>query len=95
VFYQLEVGIYAAELSGRPNSSASATPRHSSYEACVLWMKAIMLEILVYYHDVLRYTIYATSDKVQELRNQGFYVEVRAIPLQDKSSAQLVPSGQH
>lgn len=54
-----------------------------------------MLEILVYYHDVLRYTIYATSDKVQELRNQGFYVEVRAIPLQDKSSAQLVPSGQH
>ncbi len=40
-----------------------------------------MLELLVYYHDVLRYTIFANLDKVQELRNQGFYVEVRAAPV--------------
>ncbi len=40
-----------------------------------------MLELLVYYHDVLRYTIFANSDKAQELRNQGFYVEVRPVPV--------------
>ena len=40
-----------------------------------------MLELLVYYHDVLRYTIFANADKAQELRNQGFYVEVRTIPV--------------
>ena len=45
-------------------------------------MEAIMYELLVYYHDVLRYTILGSPDKVQELRNQGFYVEVRAIPSQ-------------
>lgn len=41
-----------------------------------------MFQLLVYYHDVLRYTILGNPDKVQELRNQGFYVEVRAIPAQ-------------
>ena len=41
-----------------------------------------MFELLVYYHDVLRYTILGNPDKVQELRNQGFYVEVRAISVQ-------------
>lgn len=41
-----------------------------------------MFQILVYYHDVLRYTILGNPDKVQELRSQGFYVEVRAVPVQ-------------
>jgi hypothetical protein len=41
-----------------------------------------MLELKVYYHDVLRYTIIANWEKVQELRNQGFYVQVRAVPAQ-------------
>ena len=40
-----------------------------------------MFELLVYYHDVLRYTILGNSDKAQELRNQGFYVKARAIPI--------------
>ena len=40
-----------------------------------------MLELLVYYHDVLRYTILGNPDKVQELRSQGFYVEVRSVPV--------------
>ena len=39
-----------------------------------------MLELSVYYHDVLRYTIIANWDKVEELRNQGFYVQVKVIP---------------
>lgn len=41
-----------------------------------------MFQLLVYYHDVLRYTILGNPDKVQELRGQGFYVEVRTIPVQ-------------
>ena len=41
-----------------------------------------MFELLVYYNDVLRYTILGNSDKAQELRNQGFYVEARAIHVQ-------------
>ena len=41
-----------------------------------------MFQLLVYYHDVLRYTILGNPDKVQELQNQGFYVEVRAITKQ-------------
>ena len=40
-------------------------------------MEAIMLKLNVYYHDVLRYSILANWEKVQELRSQGFYVEVR------------------
>ena len=39
-----------------------------------------MLELCVYYNDVLRYTIFANWEKVQELRNQGFYVEVKPAP---------------
>jgi hypothetical protein len=38
-----------------------------------------MLELRVFYHDVLRYTMIANWDKVQELRNRGFYVQVRAV----------------
>lgn len=41
-----------------------------------------MLELSVYYHDILRYTIIANLDKVQELRNQGFYVQVKPAPSQ-------------
>lgn len=37
-----------------------------------------MLELRVYYHDALRYTIIANWGKVQELRSQGFYVEVKS-----------------
>jgi len=39
-----------------------------------------MLELHVYYHDVLRYTVIANWDKVQELRNEGFYVKVKEVP---------------
>ncbi len=35
-----------------------------------------MLELSVYYHDVLRYIIIANRDKVQELRDKGFDVRV-------------------
>ncbi len=38
-----------------------------------------MLEFRVYYHDVLRYTIISNWDKVNELRNLGFYVQVREV----------------
>ena len=38
-----------------------------------------VLELSVYYHDVLRYTIIANWDKVEELRSQGFYVQVKVI----------------
>jgi len=44
--------------------------------ACLL-MESIVVELFVYYNDVLRYTIIANLDKVQELRNQGFYVQVK------------------
>lgn len=40
---------------------------------------AAMLKLFVYCHDVLRYTIFANWGKVQELRNQGFYVEVKFV----------------
>lgn len=40
---------------------------------------AIMLKLCVYYHDVLRYTIFASWEKVQELRNHGFYVEIKPV----------------
>lgn len=36
-----------------------------------------MLKLNVYYNHTLRYTIFANWEKVHELRNQGFYVEVR------------------
>ena len=41
-------------------------------------MEAIMLEILVYYHDVLRYSVMGDWNKVNELQHQGFYVKVKA-----------------
>ena len=41
-----------------------------------------MFKLCVYYHDVLRYTIFANLEKVQELRNQGFYVVFKAVPNQ-------------
>lgn len=44
-------------------------------------MEAIMFTLLVYYHDVLRYTIFGNAEKAQELRSQGFYVEVRPAPV--------------
>ena len=44
-------------------------------------MEATMFTLLVYYHDVLRYTISGNVEKAQELRNQGFYVEVRPVPV--------------
>lgn len=40
-----------------------------------------MFTLLVYYHDVLRYTIFGTAEKAQELRNQGFYVEAKPAPV--------------
>jgi hypothetical protein len=45
-----------------------------------------MLELSVYYHDVLRYTIIANWEKVQELRNRGFYVQVKAVPAQSSGA---------
>ena len=38
-----------------------------------------MFKLCVYYHDVLRYTLVADMQKVQELRDQGFYVVVEAV----------------
>lgn len=43
-------------------------------------MEAILFELKVYYRDVLRYTIIASMDKAHELRNQGFYVQVKSVP---------------
>lgn len=40
-----------------------------------------MYTLRVYYHDVLRYTIIAGWDKVLELRNEGFYVVARPVPV--------------
>lgn len=40
-----------------------------------------MFTLLVYYHDVLRYTIFGNEEKAHELRAQGFYVELRPIPV--------------
>lgn len=45
-----------------------------------------MFELQVYYHDVLRYTIIASWDKVQELRNLGFHVQVKDSPDQGMRS---------
>ncbi|MDH4234300.1 MAG: hypothetical protein OEV15_04095 [Gallionella sp.] len=39
-----------------------------------------MFELNVYYDDVLRYAIIGNWGKVQELRDQGFYVQVKEIP---------------
>ena len=39
-----------------------------------------MFKLCVYYHDVLRYTVIANWEKIQELRGQGFYVEVMPAP---------------
>lgn len=44
-------------------------------------MEAILFELKVYFHDVLRYTIVASMDKAFELRNQGFYVQVKPVPV--------------
>ena len=38
-----------------------------------------MFKLSVYYHDVLRYIIFADLEKAQELRSHGFYVDVRAV----------------
>lgn len=37
-----------------------------------------MLEILVYYHDVLRYSILGDWERVRKLQQDGFYVKVKA-----------------
>jgi hypothetical protein len=50
-------------------------------------MGVIVFELSVYYHDVLRYTIIANLDKVQELRNEGYYVQVQAVPGQSYDGA--------
>lgn len=47
---------------------------------CIFLMEAIMREIRVYYHDVLRYATAGDWDKVQELRNNGFDVRVKEAP---------------
>jgi len=39
-----------------------------------------MLELSVYFDDVLRYTIIANWDKVQELRDKGLVVQVNEAP---------------
>jgi hypothetical protein len=39
----------------------------------------IMFKLCVYYHGVLRYTLVADMHKAQELRDQGFYVVVKAV----------------
>jgi len=39
-----------------------------------------MLELIVNSNDVLRYRIIGDWDKVQELRNRGYYVEVKSVP---------------
>jgi len=39
----------------------------------------IMFKLCVYYHGVLRYTLVADMEKAQALRDQGFYVVVKAV----------------
>jgi hypothetical protein len=39
-----------------------------------------MLELIVNSNDVLRYRIIGDWDKVQELRNRGYYVQVKLLP---------------
>lgn len=36
-----------------------------------------MLELLVYYHDVLRYSIMGDWNKVHQLQQEGYYVRVK------------------
>lgn len=36
-----------------------------------------MLEILVYYHDVLRYSILGDWQRVRQLQQEGYYVRVK------------------
>ena len=38
-----------------------------------------MFQLCVYYHGILRYTIVADMEKAQALREQGYYVVVKAI----------------
>ncbi|MGC2049522.1 MAG: hypothetical protein WA635_13055 [Gallionella sp.] len=38
----------------------------------------IMFKLCVYYNGVLRYTLVADMQKAQALRDQGFYVVVKA-----------------
>ena len=42
--------------------------------------KPEQFKLCIYYHNVLRYTIFGNLEKAQELRNQGFYVDVKRIP---------------
>jgi hypothetical protein len=58
-------------------------------------MEAIMFELQVYYHDVLRYTIIANWDKVQELRNLGFHVQIKEAPSQGLGSGGWHSSASH
>jgi hypothetical protein len=39
----------------------------------------IMFKLCVYYNGVLRYTLVADMEKAQALRDQGFYVVVKAV----------------
>lgn len=41
-----------------------------------------MFKLYVYYHDILRYTILANLEKAQELRSQGFHVDIKSVPVQ-------------
>lgn len=40
-----------------------------------------MFMLLVYYHDILRYTISGTTEKLEGLRNLKFFAEARPIPV--------------
>lgn len=42
-----------------------------------------MLEILVYYHDVLRYSVLGDWERVRQLQQQGFYVKVK-VPVNNR-----------
>jgi len=46
-----------------------------------------MLEIKVYFYDVLRYTIIGDWDKVHELQNNGYSVHVSPVGQQGSSQA--------
>ena len=51
---------------------------------CMLIEGAIMLEISVYSNEVLRYTAIGDWDKVQELRDRGYFVQVKLPPQSNK-----------
>jgi hypothetical protein len=38
-----------------------------------------MFKLCVYYYGVLRYTLVGDMGKAQELRDQGYYVEIKQI----------------